>query len=66
MASGHIGLFERSGTNRLPIEQKFGPSVPQMMSANENLASTIGDQMRNTFEDRMEHEVLAVLNGWNR
>ena len=66
MASGHIGLFERSGTNRLPIEQKFGPSVPQMMGANENLASTIGDQMRNTFEDRMEHEVLAVLNGWNR
>lgn len=66
MESGHIGLFERSGRARLPIEQKYGPSVPQMMGANENLASSIGNQMRKTFEDRMDHETMAILNGWHK
>ncbi len=64
MASGHIGLFERAGKNRLPIEQKFGPSVPQMMGANPTLAPAIGDKVRKTFEERMDHEILAILNGW--
>lgn len=64
MSSGHIGLFERYGTSRLPIKQKFGPSVPQMMGANPELANTVGDNVRKVFEERMEHEVTALLNGW--
>jgi hypothetical protein len=27
MASGHTGVFERTGTARLPIQEKFGPSI---------------------------------------
>lgn len=60
----HIGLFERVGDSRLPIEEKFGPSTPQMMSANDDLSQEIGDKVRETFDNRIEHEILAVLNGW--
>lgn len=60
----HIGLFERVGESRLPIEEKYGPSTPQMMSANDDLSQEIGDKVRETFDNRIEHEILAVLNGW--
>lgn len=66
MSSSHIGLFERVRRARLPIEEKLGPSVPQMMGANPALAPAIGDVMATEFENRMEHEILAVMNGWNR
>lgn len=60
----HNGLFERVGMSRLPIEEKFGPSTPQMMSANDDVSQAIGDKVRETFDSRIEHEILAVLNGW--
>lgn len=66
MKSGHIGLFERYGKSRLPIEQKFGPSIPQMMGANPELADAVGNDIEKTFAERMNHEVLAVMNGWRR
>lgn len=66
MKSGHIGLFERSGKTRLPIGQKYGPSVPQMMGANDELAEAVGKDIEETFSKRMEHEVLAVMNGWRK
>lgn len=66
MGSGHIGLFERTGTKRLPITQKMGPSVPQMMGANPNLANSVGENVRKVFEERLEHEITAILNGWRK
>lgn len=60
----HIGLFERVGEKRLPIEEKFGPSTPQMMSANDDVSQEIGDKVRETFDKRIEHEIMAVMNGW--
>lgn len=64
MDSGHIGLFERYGTSSLPIKQLLGPSAPQMFGANPALANTVGDNVRKVFEERMEHETTALLNGW--
>lgn len=60
----HIGLFERIGISRFPIEEKYGPSTPQMMSANEDLSQEIGDKVREAFDNRIEHEILAIMNGW--
>lgn len=60
----HTGLFEREGKDRLPIEEKFGPSTPQMMSANDDVSQEIGDKVRETFDNRIEHEIMAVMNGW--
>lgn len=63
---GHAGIFERVSDKRLPIEEKLGPSTPQMMSYNDDIAQEIGDKVRETFDQRIEHEMLAVMNGWRR
>lgn len=63
---GHIGLFERVTTKRLPIEEKLGPSTPQMMEANDEVAQAIGEKVREVFEQRLEHEIMAVMNGWRK
>ncbi len=63
---GHEGVFERKSEKRFPIEEKLGPSTPQMMSYNDDLSQDIGDKVREVFEERLEHEVSAILNGWRR
>lgn len=63
---GHAGLFERTTSKRLPIEEKMGPSTPQMMSANDDVSQAIGDKVREVFEERLDHEVTAILNGWRK
>ncbi len=66
VGNSHYGLFERVGESRYPIEEKFGPSTPQMMSANDDVAQEIGDKVRDTFDNRIEHEILALMNGWRK
>lgn len=63
---GHIGVFERATEKRLPIHEKLGPSTPQMMESNEDVSQAIGDKVRETFEVRIEHEMLAIMNGWRQ
>ena len=63
---GHEGVFERLTEKRLPIEEKLGPSTPQMMSYNDDLSQDIGDKVREVFDQRIEYEVSAILNGWRR
>jgi hypothetical protein len=60
----HAGLFERVGESRLPIREVFGPSTPGMMHANETVAEEISEKVRETFEQRLEHEMLRIMNGW--
>lgn len=62
--SGHINIFERVGRSRLPISDFYGPSVPQMMGANPELSKAVAEKMSQTFEERMEHEITAIMNGW--
>lgn len=63
---GHTGVFERLTDKRLPIEEKLGPSTPQMMSYNDDIAQEIGDHVRETFDKRLDHEINAILNGWRQ
>lgn len=57
------GVFERVGKTRLPIEQKYGPAAPQMMNDDE-VKSEMDELILETYEQRMEHEVERILNGW--
>lgn len=61
---GHYGVFERETDRRFPIAEKFGPSVPQMLAANDDVSQELGDKIREVFEERLDHEILAVMNGW--
>lgn len=60
---GPIAVFERVGAPRFPVEQKFGPSTAHMMQ-NENVVEQMDKTIQETFEQRAEHEILRVLNGW--
>jgi len=60
---GPVGVYERVGADRFPIEQKFGPSSAHMMS-NENVVEQMDITIRETYERRLEHEITRVLNGW--
>lgn len=60
---GSTGVFERVGAPRFPVEQKYGPSTGHMMQ-NEKVVEQMDETIRSTFDKRIEHEILRVLNGW--
>ncbi len=60
---GPIGVFERVGAPRFPVEQKYGPSTAHMMS-NDEVITRMDETIRDTFDKRIEHEITRVLNGW--
>ena len=37
-----------------------------MMDTNDDVAQAIGDKVREVFEQRLEHEIMAVMNGWRK
>ncbi|MDT8901838.1 phage tail protein [Anaeroselena agilis] len=60
MGSGHVGVFKRAGKKRLPIEQRFGPSVPQMLGS-DNVTRQIEQKARETLDARLDHEIGRIL-----
>lgn len=60
MKSGHIGIFERDGES---IQEMMGSSVAQMVG-NEEVRDTLVEQAYEKFDERLDHEMLAILNGW--
>lgn len=67
MKSGHTGIFERTGgvtsAGGDEIHEIMGSSVAQMLG-NEEVQETLARQVVEKFEQRMDHEILRVLNGW--
>lgn len=60
----HTGIYERVGEDRFPVRELYGPATPQMMYSNEAVTDAIEDKVVETFEKRIEHEILRVMNGW--
>lgn len=69
MSSGHVGIFERTGgvssNGKDQIKELQGSSVPQMLG-NETVQNQLADVASAKFEERMEHEITRILNGWGR
>lgn len=63
---GRLGVFERLTDAREPTRELLGPTTTQMMSYNDGLKEKIGEKIRDTFQERMDHEVDAILNGWRQ
>ena len=61
---GHRGIYERVGVQRFPVEELYGPATPQMMYSNEAVMDEIERKMADTYEARIGHEILRILNGW--
>lgn len=56
-------IQDHVGSPRFPVEQKFGPSTGHMMQ-NEQVIENMEKTILETYETRIEHEILRVLNGW--
>lgn len=60
MKSGHTGIFERDGSG---LREIMGSSVPAMLGRPEVLEK-LGEETAGKFRERLDHEVLRLLNGW--
>lgn len=60
----HTGIYERIGTERFPVKELYGPATPQMMYSNEEVMDKVEEKMVSTYEKRIDHEILRLLNGW--
>jgi hypothetical protein len=60
---GKTNIYERTGTSRFPVKQLFGPSAGSLMK-NEEIIEEMSEVIDETFSERMEHEMLRLLNGW--
>lgn len=63
MRSGHIGVFERVTSRRLPIEEKMGLSAAQMVK-NEVIMDQLTKEAQEKVDERLKHEIDRILNGY--
>ena len=62
MTSGHRGVYRRKGKSRLPIIERFGPSVPVAMGNIRNLAQGVLDeQISSDLKGEINRQVGLVL-----
>jgi hypothetical protein len=61
---GHKGIYERLTEKRFPVRELFGPSAVQAFYARESTVDKMDEEIRATYDKRIEHEVLRILNGW--
>lgn len=65
--SGHTGIYERTGGMtsgmRDEIKEKMGLSIPQM-AGNEEVLEKLSRDAAEKFDERIDHEIAAILNGW--
>ena len=68
MKSGHIGIFERTGgitsSGSNEIKELQGSSVAQMLGSKE-VQDELVNKASQKFEERMEHEIMRIMNGWS-
>lgn len=65
MKSGHIGVFERAGKSRYPINQFYGPSVPQMLG-HKSVVTYVKERAKEQLVSRLDHEIERLLRGAGR
>lgn len=63
VGSGHIGVFERKGVKRYPIEEKVGLSMAQMVG-NSDVSEEVANAAQEVVDQRLEHEINRILNSY--
>ena len=65
----HTGIFERNGKKAKnggdAIHEIFGSSVSQMVGS-DDVKESLGEQAMDKFEERLMHEVEAIVKGWTQ
>jgi len=63
MKSGHMGVFERSGRKRLPVEEIMGLSAAQMVGS-AAVIEELEKEAQKVVDERLSHEIDRILNGF--
>lgn len=61
----HGMIMQRLGESRLPIEQKYTVSVPNILN-NDEIVEVIQDKMAKSVEKRMAHETTRILGRYSK
>lgn len=62
MKSGHVGVFKRAGKRRYPIDQLYGPSIPEMIG-NPRVSGWVEEKASERLDQRLDHEIKRLLEG---
>ena len=62
MPSGHVGVFKRSNEQRLPIGERYGPSIGQVFDNEKGLAGQIKKVTNAKLVKNIESKIAWVLN----
>lgn len=62
VGNGHVGVFSRVAGESLPIKQKWGPSVPQMLGS-EAVLKYIEEQAKGRLEKELRHQINYLFGG---
>ena len=63
MGNDHIGVFERITSKRYPIEEIMGLSAKQMIE-NEVIIDQLIKEAQEKVDERLNHEIERILNGY--
>ncbi|OPJ63689.1 phage tail protein [Clostridium chromiireducens] len=55
-------VFKRTSKARLPIQQLFGPAVPQMLGTS-SIKEFIENEASKVFDQRLDHEIKRIMGG---
>jgi len=61
MSNGHVGVFKRRGRARLPIDEKFGPSIPHVFVKDASIKvmrETAGARWPIVFSHEVDYELI--------
>jgi len=64
MKSGHRGVFVRSGPDRLPIQERKGPSVWKVITDREGLLATVMQKAGTKLQKQIDDQVGVELRRW--
>jgi hypothetical protein len=59
-SSGYTGVFNRVGKKSLPIVQRYGPSIPQMIGS-PSVSQWVEEKAQEKLSERLEHEIERAL-----
>lgn len=63
MKSGHSGMFQRKGKERLPIKELYSNSVPVMIGNEKRVYGVVEPKIKQNLEKNIEGQIRRVLGG---
>ena len=57
------GVFERETPQRFPVDELMGLSAAQMVG-NEKIVQELQEEAQEVINERLEHEIDRILNGY--